>query len=44
MDNRAKLSLVENPNEHFYTLEEVAKHTAEDDCWTILNGRIYDVT
>jgi cytochrome b involved in lipid metabolism len=44
MDNRAKSNLVENPNEHFYTLEEVAQHKSEDDCWTILNGRIYDVT
>jgi cytochrome-b5 reductase len=44
MENRGKSSLVENPNEHFYTLEDVAKHASKEDCWTILNGRIYDVT
>lgn len=44
MDNRGKSSLVENPNDHYYTLEEVAKHASDEDCWTILNGRIYDVT
>jgi len=27
-----------------YTLEDVAKHNAEDDCWVILHGEVYDVT
>ena len=35
---------MENPNDVFYTEEEVAKHNKEEDCWTILNGRIFDVT
>lgn len=44
MDNRGKGNLVENPNDFQYTIEDVGKHNKEDDCWTILNGRIYDVS
>jgi len=27
-----------------WTLEEVAKHNKEDDCWVIVNGQVLDVT
>lgn len=27
-----------------YTLEEVAKHVTEDDCWLVVNGQVLDVT
>jgi cytochrome-b5 reductase len=27
-----------------YTLEEVKQHKTVDDCWMILNGKVYDVT
>lgn len=27
-----------------YTLDEVAKHSTASDCWTIANGKVYDVT
>merc|ERR1719316_2246875 len=27
-----------------YTMEEVAKHTTEDDCWVVLHGRVLNVT
>ena len=27
-----------------YTLEEVAKHTTPDDCWLILDDKVYDVS
>ncbi len=27
-----------------HTLEEIAKHNSENDCWVILNDSVYDVT
>lgn len=27
-----------------YTLAQVARHTSEEDCWTAINGTVYDVT
>ena len=39
-----KQRLVEDPNAVGYTLEEVAQHSTPDDCWTVLEGRGYDVT
>jgi len=28
----------------FYTLEEVMLHDNEDDCWIVINDKVYDVT
>ena len=36
--------MVENPDDVMLTLDEVSKHNKEDDCWTIYQGRVYDVT
>ena len=36
--------LVDNPEEHVYTLEDVAKHRKRDDCWTVWKGKVYDMT
>lgn len=27
-----------------YSLEEVAKHNKDDDCWVVVNGKVLDVT
>lgn len=27
-----------------FELEEVKKHTREDDCWLVVDGDVYDVT
>ena len=27
-----------------YTLEDVAKHNTEKDCWVVVNGEVLDVT
>ena len=36
--------LVANPNDVLYTMDQVAEHNTEGDCWTVLNGRVYDIT
>lgn len=33
-----------NTGEKRYTLAEVAKHSAESDCWMVINGAVYDFT
>ncbi|MFA5889128.1 MAG: cytochrome b5-like heme/steroid binding domain-containing protein [Candidatus Paceibacterota bacterium] len=27
-----------------YTLQEVSSHSSENDCWTAIDGKIYDIT
>jgi nitrate reductase (NAD(P)H) len=33
----------EGPQEQF-TREEIEKHSKEDDCWIVIDGKVYDVT
>lgn len=30
--------------EKIFALEEVKKHTREDDCWLVVDGQVFDVT
>lgn len=27
-----------------YTADEISKHNKVGDCWTVLNGKVYDIT
>ena len=27
-----------------YTLEEIAEHSSEDDCWLAIEGIVYDIS
>ena len=31
-------------NPKFYSLEEVATHNSELDCWTVINGKVFNLT
>lgn len=35
---------VQNAESIVYTAEEVAAHDSDKDCWTVYEGRVYDIT
>lgn len=39
-----KAPRVNKPENIKYTYEDVAKHASKEDCWTILHGKVYDIT
>ncbi len=34
----------DSTREKTYTLADIAKHAVKADCWTIINGNVYDLT
>jgi cytochrome b involved in lipid metabolism len=34
----------ETTEQQTYTLAKVAEHSSESDCWTIIDGNVYDIT
>lgn len=34
----------ETADQEAYTVDEVKDHNSKDDCWTIINGNVYDIT
>ena len=41
---KAALSAAEPKQMKLYTMEEVEQHTKMDDCWFVIDGKVYDVT
>jgi len=44
MKNMKAKPITENPNQTFFTLDEIKKHRKADDCWTVYEGKVYDIT
>ena len=44
-DNTKQVDTITSTNEtDVYTLEEVAQHNSRDNCWMIIDDKVYDVT
>jgi cytochrome b5 len=35
---------LQSKNSTLYTLSEISEHDSKDDCWLVIEGRVYDVT
>ena len=44
MKNMRAKALVSNPDKIYYTLEDVKQHRKADDCWTVFENKVYDIT
>lgn len=47
ISNRSEAPVVTSSNQtsqNQFSVEEVAQHTKVDDCWTIINGGVYNIT
>ena len=40
--NTASRSGKANINEKIYSIDEIAKHETKDDCWFVIDGKVYD--
>jgi len=41
---RENRTLQEKNQSNFFSLQEVSKHNTKEDCWMIIDGKVYDVT
>lgn len=44
MQEQADVEMVVQTPEETYTLEEIALHASQTDCWTAVDGKVYDLT
>lgn len=42
--NPSVSTTIEKASAKVYSLDEVAKHATQTDCWTAIDGNVYDVT
>ena len=44
LDTLKNKNLTNDANDTYFTMEEVGKHKRADDCWTVWQGKVYDIT
>jgi cytochrome b involved in lipid metabolism len=43
-DKNVPVNSTNNSSNGKYNLEEISKHSTADNCWTAINGKVYDIT